>query len=127
MKIRNNIVTYAAHLAAGLKSLGASYVCVSSAPIVSSVRLPFAPGYLVPVASEIRARSGITTRVVGGITEPLQAERILAEGHADLVALARAFLSDPRWGWRAAETLGVSINYPPQYARAKGMRADRRS
>jgi 2,4-dienoyl-CoA reductase-like NADH-dependent reductase (Old Yellow Enzyme family) len=114
----------AARLAAELKALGGSYVCVSSAPIVASVRVPFAPGYLAPIAAEIRARSGITTRTVGGITEPRQAERILAEGQADQVALARAFLSDPRWVWRAAETLGAAIDYPPQYVRSKGMRAD---
>jgi 2,4-dienoyl-CoA reductase-like NADH-dependent reductase (Old Yellow Enzyme family) len=114
----------AARLAGGLKALGGSYVCISSAPITASVRVPFAPGYLVPIAAEVRAKSSLATRVVGGITEPRQAERILADGHADLVALARGFLADPRWVWRAAETFGVAIPYPPQYARAKGMRGE---
>lgn len=114
----------AARLASALKALGGSYVCVSSAPIAADVRLPIAPGYLVPLAAEVRAKSGIKTRAVGGITEPRQAERILAEGAADLVALARAFLSDPRWVWRAAESFGVEIEYPPQYVRAKGMRGE---
>jgi 2,4-dienoyl-CoA reductase-like NADH-dependent reductase (Old Yellow Enzyme family) len=117
-------VADAARLAGGLKALGGSYVCISSAPLVASVRIPFAPGYLAPLAAEVRAKSGIATRVVGGIAEPRQAERILADGQADLVALARAFLADPRWTWRAAETFGVAIDYPPQYARAKGMRRE---
>jgi 2,4-dienoyl-CoA reductase-like NADH-dependent reductase (Old Yellow Enzyme family) len=117
-------VADAARLASGLKALGGSYVCISSAPIVASVRVPFAPGYLVPLSAEVRAKSGLATRAVGGITEPRQAERILAEEKADLVALARAFLADPRWAWRAAETFGVTIDYPPQYARAKGMRGE---
>ena len=43
---------------------------------------------------------------------------IVTRGDADMVALARALLDDPRWGWHAAEALGAEIPRPPQYARA---------
>ena len=64
------------------------------------------------------------TRAVGLVTEPHQAEQILAEGSADMVALARAFLDDPRWGWHAADALGAKVHAPPQYqlARTEGWR-----
>ncbi len=58
----------------------------------------------------------------GGIADPHQADAIIAEGRADLVALATAFLADPRWAWRAADALGAAPTYPPPYARAKGAR-----
>ncbi len=105
-----------------LKALGADYVCVSSGSVDAGTRIPFAPGFQVPFAAAIRRQTGITTRAVGAISEPLQAQEIVADGHADLVALARAFLADPRWVWRAAEELGASTHYPPPYERAKGLR-----
>jgi 2,4-dienoyl-CoA reductase-like NADH-dependent reductase (Old Yellow Enzyme family) len=55
---------------------------------------------------------------VGMIVEPEQAEEIVAGGRADMVALARAMLDDPRWVWHAAERFGVKLEYPPQYRRA---------
>ena len=57
-------------------------------------------------------------RTVGLIVTAQQAEAIVAEGHADMVSLARAFLDDPHWGWHAAQTLGAEVARPPQYARA---------
>ena len=69
------------------------------------------------MAAQVRARAGIVTRAVGLIVEPAQAEAIVASGQADFVALARAFLDDPRWVWHAAERLGAAIAFPPQYAR----------
>ena len=59
------------------------------------------------------------TRAVGMIVSPQQAEAILVEGHADQIALARAFLDNPRWGWHAADALGVDLPRPPQYDRAR--------
>ena len=59
------------------------------------------------------------------ITEPAEAEAIVAEGRADLVALARAILADPRWPWRAAAALGVPFETPPQYARSAQLVRDR--
>jgi NADPH2 dehydrogenase len=55
---------------------------------------------------------------VGLIVEPRYADAVLREGRADLVALARGFLDDPRWGWHAAEALGATLAYPPQYERS---------
>jgi 2,4-dienoyl-CoA reductase-like NADH-dependent reductase (Old Yellow Enzyme family) len=60
---------------------------------------------------------------VGLITEPRQAEAILTEHSADLVALARGMLFNPRWPWHAAMELGERVFYPKQYERAhRGMR-----
>jgi 2,4-dienoyl-CoA reductase-like NADH-dependent reductase (Old Yellow Enzyme family) len=102
--------------ARALKSHGYDYVCVSSGNVVAS-KIPFAPGFQVPLAEEVRAGAGLLTRAVGMIVEPAQAEEIVRSGKADMVALARAFLDDPRWVWHAAERLGASVAYPPQYAR----------
>ena len=82
------------------------------------MKIPLGPGYQVPMAAKVRAETGIVTRAVGLIVEPAQAEAIVASGQADCVAMARAFLDNPRWVWHAAERLGARIAYPPQYARA---------
>ena len=58
------------------------------------------------------------TRAVGLIVDPLEAEAIVADGKADIVALARAMLADPRWPWRAAAALGQPFHPVPQYARS---------
>ncbi len=102
--------------ARALKAHGYDYVCVSSGNVVPS-KIPFAPGFQVPLAEAVRARSGLLTRAVGMIIQPEQADAIVGSGKADTVALARAFLDDPRWVWHAAERLGATLNYPPQYAR----------
>ncbi len=104
-----------------LKRLGLDYVCVSSGATVPQARIPVAPGYQVPFAEQIRkAVPGIAVRAVGMIADPLQAEDIIASGKADLVALARGFLDNPRWVWHAAERFGVTLeDFPPQYARSR--------
>jgi NADPH2 dehydrogenase len=56
---------------------------------------------------------------VGLITEAKQAEEIVASGNADMVALARGMLYDPRWGWHAAAELGGQVDAPPQYWRSQ--------
>jgi 2,4-dienoyl-CoA reductase-like NADH-dependent reductase (Old Yellow Enzyme family) len=81
------------------------------------MQIPLGPGYQVPMAARVRAESGILTRAVGLIAEPAQADAIVRNGEADCVALARAFLDDPRWVWHAAERLGATVPLPPQYAR----------
>ena len=81
------------------------------------MKIPLGPGYQVPMAAKVKAETGLATRAVGLIVEPEQAEAIVASGQADFVALARAFLDDPRWVWHAAERLGVEISIPPHYAR----------
>jgi 2,4-dienoyl-CoA reductase-like NADH-dependent reductase (Old Yellow Enzyme family) len=107
----------AVKFAAALKAAGFDYVCVSGGGAVPQMKIPLGPGYQVPMAAQVRAQAGIVTRAVGLIAEPAQAEAIVASGQADCVALARAFLDDPRWVWHAAERLGAPIAFPPQYAR----------
>jgi 2,4-dienoyl-CoA reductase-like NADH-dependent reductase (Old Yellow Enzyme family) len=102
-----------------LKSLGCDFVCVSSSGSTPAQQIPVAPLYQVPFAKRIRAETGIVTRAVGLILTPQQAEEIVADGAADMVALARAELDDPRWAWHAAKLLGADAAYPIQYRRAK--------
>src|SRR5215472_6240944 len=104
-----------------LKAAGLDYVDVSSGGISSVARTPTAPGYNVDIAEQVRA-TGIATRTVGLIVTAQQAEAIVADGKADMVALARVALDDPRWGWHAARALGVDVTRPNQYLRsAPGM------
>ena len=70
------------------------------------------------LAEAVRKGAGIPTRAVGMIDEPRQANAIVTDGRADLVALARAFLADPRWPWRAAAELGHELKVAPQLLRA---------
>jgi 2,4-dienoyl-CoA reductase-like NADH-dependent reductase (Old Yellow Enzyme family) len=107
-------------VARALKDAGIGYVCASSGGnwAKSQSMIPVTPLYQLPFAEKIRREAGIVTRAVGLITEPEQAEAIVAEGKADVVALARAMLADPRWPWRAAAALGHEIKAPPQYLRA---------
>jgi 2,4-dienoyl-CoA reductase-like NADH-dependent reductase (Old Yellow Enzyme family) len=75
------------------------------------------PGYQVPFAAAIRSRAGIATGAVGMISAPEMAERIIADGQADLVVMARAFLNDPYWPLHAAKALKVKFPWPSQYER----------
>ena len=103
--------------ATALEAAGLDYVCVSSGGNVATAKIPLSPGYQVPFAAKVKAATRLVTRAVGLIATPEQADAIVAEGHADFIAMARAFLDDARWVWHAAERLGVEISYPPQYAR----------
>ncbi|VCU70941.1 NADPH dehydrogenase [Pigmentiphaga humi] len=105
-------------LAGALKEIGCDYVCVSSGGLVGHQRISVGPGYQVPFAAAVRERTGIATRAVGLISRPEQADAIVRSGEADFVALGRAMLDDPRWGWHAADALGGQVPYPKQYERA---------
>jgi len=105
-------------LARALKQAGFDFVCVSSGGLASDVRNPTTPGYNAPLAEKVRREAGITARTVGLIASPKQAEALVAEGKADLIALARAMLDNPHWGWQAALELGADVARPPQYQRA---------
>ena len=72
----------------------------------------------MPAAERVRRECGIAVRVVGMIAGAEQAERIVADGKADMIAMGRAFLDDPHWGWHAAQALGADVARPPQYARS---------
>ncbi|HKU13180.1 MAG TPA: NADH:flavin oxidoreductase/NADH oxidase [Steroidobacteraceae bacterium] len=117
-------VTQSIAYVAAARDLGIAYVCVSSGGIRAKVQVPTKPGYQVPLAQAVREATGVPTRAVGLITDPRQAEQLIADGSADLVALARAFLDDPRWAWHAADVLGAKAHAPAQYllARSEGWR-----
>jgi 2,4-dienoyl-CoA reductase-like NADH-dependent reductase (Old Yellow Enzyme family) len=102
-----------------LAARGCDWIDASSGGISPKQQIPVGPGYQVPFAERIRAEVGIPVIAVGMITEPRQAEAIVAGGQADLVALARGLLWDPRWPWHAAAELGASVEVPPQYWRSQ--------
>jgi len=95
------------------------FIDVSSGGLDPRQKIPLGPGYQVPFAERIRAETGMTTMTVGLITEPAQAEAIVAGGQADLVAMARAMMFDPRWAWHAARALGAETAYSDRYARCR--------
>jgi 2,4-dienoyl-CoA reductase-like NADH-dependent reductase (Old Yellow Enzyme family) len=82
-------------------------------------QIPLGPNYQVPLAEQVKREVGLPTIAVGLVTEPEQAEAIVASGQADLVAMARAMLFDPRWPWHAAAALGAQVDAPPQYWRSQ--------
>jgi 2,4-dienoyl-CoA reductase-like NADH-dependent reductase (Old Yellow Enzyme family) len=105
--------------ARALKTIGIDLIDCSSGGIAPGADIPVGPGYQVPLAAAVRERAGIATGAVGLITEPAQAEQIVAIGQADVVILARALLRDPYWPLHAARVLGADIKWPDQYLRAK--------
>lgn len=104
-------------LSARLRDRGVDLVDVSSGGLVAHQQVEVGPGYQVPFARAVREGAGIPTGAVGLITEPAQAEQILAEGSADAVLLARALLREPHWPLRAAHDLGDEVVWPVQYVR----------
>jgi 2,4-dienoyl-CoA reductase-like NADH-dependent reductase (Old Yellow Enzyme family) len=105
-------------LARQIKPLGVDFIDCSSGGMVPWAKIPVGPGYQVPFAAAIRERTGILTGAVGMITEQDQAERIIREGKADAVLIAREFLRDPYWPLAAAREAGHPISWPAQYLRA---------
>jgi 2,4-dienoyl-CoA reductase-like NADH-dependent reductase (Old Yellow Enzyme family) len=101
-----------------LKALGVDLIDCSSGGLTRAQQIPDAPGYQVPFAARVRREAGIASGAVGRITEPTQAEAILAAGEADLILLARELLRDPYWPIHAAKALGVPAPWPIQYVRA---------
>jgi 2,4-dienoyl-CoA reductase-like NADH-dependent reductase (Old Yellow Enzyme family) len=105
--------------AQALERRGCSAIHVSSGGVDPAQAIPVAPGYQVPLARAVKAAVQMPVVAVGLITEPEHAEAIVANGDADLVALARAMLYDPRWPWHAAAQLGASVKAPDQYLRCQ--------
>ena len=101
-----------------LKRAGCDWIDVSSGGLAPQQKITPGPGFQVPFAEAIRREVGIPTIAVGLITEPRQAEDIVATGRADMVALARGMLYEPHWAWRAAAELGGEVRAPKQYWRA---------
>jgi len=106
-------------LARQLKQIGVDLIDCSSGFAVPDEPVPFGPGFQVPFAARVRSEAGIATGAVGLITEPAQAEQIVATGQADVVLLGRQMLRDPYWPLQAAKELHVDIPWPNQYLRAK--------
>lgn len=100
-----------------LAELGCDWIDVSSGGVSTNQKIDLKPGYQVHLAEEIKQQVDIAVIAVGLITDAQQAEQIVADGHADAVALARAFLYNPRWVWHAAATLGATVSAPEQYWR----------
>jgi 2,4-dienoyl-CoA reductase-like NADH-dependent reductase (Old Yellow Enzyme family) len=102
-----------------LQKRGVDWVDVSSGGVSPLQKIPLGPGYQVPFAEAVKKATGVNTIAVGLLTEAQQAEQIVASGQADLVAIARAALYDPRWPWHAAAELGATVEAPPQYWRSQ--------
>src|SRR5436190_6093272 len=102
-----------------LRKRGVDWIDASCGGVSPLQQIPLGPGYQVPFAQAIKQATGVTTMAVGLITEAKQAEEIVASGKADMVALARGMLYDPRWGWHAAAELGGQVEAPPQYWRSQ--------
>jgi 2,4-dienoyl-CoA reductase-like NADH-dependent reductase (Old Yellow Enzyme family) len=106
-------------LAKELEAHGVDLVDVSTGGNVPhAADIPVGPGYQVPFAARIRNEAGIATAAVGLITDPRQAEGILASGEADAVLLGRELLRDPYWARHAADALGHELPKLNQYARS---------
>lgn len=106
-------------LARELGPLGVDLFDCSSGGLLPGVAIPASPGYQVPFAERVRREAGVASGAVGLITEPAQAEAIVAQGQADLVFIGRQFLREPAWPLRATRELGVEGPWPVQYLRAK--------
>jgi 2,4-dienoyl-CoA reductase-like NADH-dependent reductase (Old Yellow Enzyme family) len=102
-----------------LKDLGVDLIDCSSGGLVPDAVIPAGPGYQTPFAAAIRREVGIPTGAVGYITEPVQAEQILATDQADVIIMAREMLRHPYWPLHAARALNVDIPWPNQYSRAR--------
>lgn len=105
--------------AKALKARGVDWIDASSGGVSPLQKIPLGPGYQVQFADAIKRETGLATIAVGLITEAKQAEEIVASGKADMVALARGMLYDPRWPWHAAAELGAEVEAPPQYWRSQ--------
>ncbi|PZM08009.1 NADH:flavin oxidoreductase/NADH oxidase [Rhizobium tubonense] len=102
-----------------LESRGCSAVHVSTGGLSSHQEIPVGPNYQVPFARAIKAATPMPVIAVGLITDFEQAEAILSTGEADLIAIARGALYDPRWPWHAAAHFGESVVAPEQYLRCQ--------
>ena len=102
-----------------LEARGCDFLHVSSGGVSPRQQIPIGPGYQVHLAARMRSEVKMPVIAVGLVTEPEQAETIIASGQADLVGIARAILFDPHWPWRAAGELGAQVKAPRQYWRSQ--------
>jgi 2,4-dienoyl-CoA reductase-like NADH-dependent reductase (Old Yellow Enzyme family) len=102
-----------------LEARGCAAIHVSSGGLHPAQQIPVGPSYQVPLARAVKQAVSVPVVAVGMITEFEQAEAIVGTEDADLVALARGILFDPRWPWHAAAELGGKVKAPPQYLRSQ--------
>ncbi|CAN5270839.1 NADH:flavin oxidoreductase/NADH oxidase [soil metagenome] len=105
--------------AQALEARGCAAMHMSSGGLHHAQQIPVGPNYQVPLARAVKQAVNIPVIAVGLITDFEQAEAIIGTGDADLVALARTILYDPRWPWHAAAHLGASVKAPDQYLRCQ--------
>lgn len=105
--------------AEALEARGCAAIHVSSGGLTPEQRIPVGPGYQVPLARAVKAATRMPVIAVGLITDFDHAEAIVATGDADLIALARGILYDPRWPWHAAAHFGATVKAPNQYLRCQ--------
>jgi 2,4-dienoyl-CoA reductase-like NADH-dependent reductase (Old Yellow Enzyme family) len=115
-------VEQTAVFARALESRGCAAIHVSSGGLTPAQQVPVGPSYQVPLARAVKEATTMPVVAVGLITEYDQAEAIVGTGDADLVALARAILYDPRWPWHAAAHFGARVRAPDQYLRSQPRR-----
>ena len=105
--------------AQALETRGCAAVHVSSGGLTAAQKIPVGPSYQVPLARAVKQATSMPVVAVGLITEFEQAEAIISTGDADLIAIARAILYDPRWPWHAAAHFGAKVRVPNQYLRSQ--------
>jgi NADPH2 dehydrogenase len=105
--------------AQALQQRGCDWIDVSSGGMHPAQQMAVFPGYQLPLAQAVREGSGLPTMGVGLITQAAQAQAALQAGQADLIALARGLLWNPRWVWHAAAELGAQVALPPRYQRCR--------
>jgi 2,4-dienoyl-CoA reductase-like NADH-dependent reductase (Old Yellow Enzyme family) len=103
--------------ATALKGLGCDYITATTGGLSVHQKIPIGEGHQVEFARRLRDKTGLPMMAVGMIFNPHHAERIIRDGDADMIALARGVLSDPHWAWRAAAMLDAEVAYPVQYVR----------
>ena len=108
--------------ARALEERGCNAVHVSSGGLTPAQQIPVGPSYQVPLARAVKEATNLPVIAVGLITGYDQAEAIVGTGDADLVALARTILYDPRWPWHAAAHFGARVRAPNQYLRSQPQR-----
>ena len=105
--------------AKALEARGCAAISVSSGGLDAGQAIPVGPNYQVPLARAVRQAVSIPVIAVGLITEPEQAEAIVATGDAAMVGVARTITYDSRWPWHAAAALQATVTVPPQYLRSQ--------
>ena len=100
-----------------LEASGCHFVDVTSGQLDARQKIGFAPGFNLPFSNRVKKDTSMATMGVGMITNASQAEEAIRSGDADLIALARGVMDDPRWAWHAAQALGHEMTYSPNYQR----------